>query len=175
MTTVETAQGRFSADNFVVTAGVWTGELLRQVGSHLPVQFTHAEAIISEALPPLLNNHIGLADFYETIHNAKQAVSIGIAQQQNGSLLITEAVEQTQRIHRSNSIWGIPAIAQELLALFPALADVRLLRAWASPSPFLPDEQPAIGWAPGLDNCFVATCFHNTITTIPALSQIMAA
>jgi len=171
---VETAQGRFSANVVVITAGVWTGEMLRKASSHLPVQFTHAEAIISETLPPILNNHVGLADFYETIHNARQAISIGMAQQKNGSLLITEAIEQTKRIHRSNSAWGIPAIAKDLLALFPALAHVRLLRAWASPSPFLPDEHPAIGWAPGLDNCFVATCFHNTITTIPVLSQVIA-
>ncbi len=126
LTTVRTAQQHFSAGVVVFTAGVWSGELLRQAGSHLPVQFTHAEAIISETLPPMLNNHIGLADFYETIHNAKQAVSIGIAQQQNGAFLITEAVEQTQRIHRSNSAWGIPAIAYDLLTLFPSLAECTL-------------------------------------------------
>ena len=171
---VETAAGSFSADTIIVTAGAWSGELLREAGANLPVQFTHAEAVISEPLPPLLNNHVGLADFYETIHNARRAVSIGLAQQQNGTLLITEAVEQTPHIHRANSAWGVPAIARDLLALLPALADVRLLRAWASPSPFLPDEQPAIGWIPGLENCFVATCFHNTITTIPVLSEIIA-
>ena len=174
LTAVETATGSFSADVVIVTAGVWTGKLLRKAGADLPVQFTHAEAVISEALPPILNNHVGLADFYETIHNAQRAVSIGVAQQKNGSLLITEAVEQTPDIHRANSAWGIPAVARDLLALFPTLANVRLVRAWASPSPFLPDEQPAIGWVPGLDNCFVATCFHNTITTIPVLSEIIA-
>ena len=174
LTAVETDQESFSADVVIITAGVWSGELLRRAGVDLPVQFTHAEAVISEALPPVLNNHVGLADFYETIHNAQRAVSIGVAQQQNGALLITEAVEQTPNIHRANSAWGIPAIVQDLLALFPTLANVRLLRAWASPSPFLPDEQPAIGWVPDLDNCFVATCFHNTITTIPLLSEIIA-
>jgi len=175
LTAVETTAGTFSADVVIITAGVWTGELLREVGANLPVQFTHAEAVISEPLPPILKNHVGLADFYETIHNADRAVSIGVAQQQNGALLITEAVAQTPDIHRANSAWGVPAIAHDLLALFPTLANVRLVRAWASPSPFLPDEQPAIGWVPGLDNCFVATCFHNTITTIPVLSEIIAA
>jgi len=174
VTAVETAQERFSADAVIIAAGAWTGQTLREAGVHLPVQFTHAEAVISESLPPVLHNHVGLADFYETIHNARQAVSIGVAQHQNGTLLITEAVAMTQRIHRANSAWGLPAIARNLLALFPALADVRLIRAWASPSPFLPDEQPAIGWVPGLANCFVATCFHNTITTIPVLSEIIA-
>ena len=174
MTAVETANERFCADVFIVTAGAWTGELLARAGVHLPVRFTHAEAVISEPLPPVLHNHVGLADFYETIHNARQAVSIGVAQHQNGALLITEAVEKTRRIHRANSAWGLPAIARNLLALFPALADVQLIRAWASPSPFLPDEQPAIGPIPNLKNCFIATCFHNAITTIPVLSELIA-
>jgi sarcosine oxidase subunit beta len=171
---VKTAHNRFAADGVIITAGAWTGQVLQTAGVHLPVQFTHAEAVISEPLPRVLHHHIGLADFYETIHNASRAVSIGVAQQQNGSLLVTEAVEMTERIHRANSAWGIPAIARDLLALFRALADVRMVRAWASPSPFLPDEQPAIGWVPGLENCFVATCFHNTITTIPILSELIA-
>jgi glycine/D-amino acid oxidase-like deaminating enzyme len=174
ITAIRTANERIFAGSVLVTAGAWTAELLALAGVRLPVQFTHAEALISEPLPPLLHHHIGLADFYETIHNAPQAVSIGVAQQKGGTLLITEAVEMTPEIHRRNSGWGIPAIARELLAMFPALAPVRISRAWAAPSPFLPDEHPAIGWVPGIDNLFVATCFHMTITTIPLLSQLIA-
>ncbi len=172
---VQTDQGQsVAAARIVVTAGAWTGKLLRRMGVHLPVQFTHAEAVISEPLPPMLHHHVGLANFYETIHNARKAVSIGVAQQKHGALLITEAVEQTPYIHRANSAWGLPDIARELLALFPALTNVQLMRAWAAASPFLPDEHPGIGWIPGLNNVFTATCFHNTITTIPILSEIMA-
>ncbi|HMQ55075.1 MAG TPA: FAD-dependent oxidoreductase [Anaerolineae bacterium] len=165
---------RLSAGTVVVTAGAWSGELLARAGINLPVQFTHAEAIITEPLPPVLHHHVGLADFYETIHNQAQAVSIGLAQQQSGTLLITEAVHQSQKIHRRNSAWGLPAMARELLQLFPGLTAVRVIRSWAAPSPFLPDEQPAIGWLPGPGNLFVATCFHLTITTIPVLSELMA-
>jgi len=173
---VRTAAGdEFSAGVVLVAAGAWSGQLLRLAGVELPVQFTHAEAFITEPLPPLLRHHIGLADFYDTIHNRRQAVSVGLAQQQAGTLLVTEAVAQTGQLHRRNSAWGIPAVARDLLALFPALSGVRVMRGWAAPSPFLPDEQPAIGWAPGLDNLFIATCFHLTITTIPVLSQMMAA
>ena len=117
---------------------------------------------------------MGLADFYETIHNEKRAVSVGVGQQKNGTLLITEAVEMLPRIHRSNSGWGMPGIARDFLSLFPSLSNVRVLRAWAAPSPFLPDEHPAIGWVPGLENLFVATCFHLTITTIPVMSELVA-
>lgn len=77
-------------------------------------------------------------------------------------------------IDRHNTVWGVPGMARDLLELLPKLARVRIIRSWAAPSPFLPDEQPAIGRLPGLENLFVATCFHLTITTIPILSDLMA-
>lgn len=175
LTAVRTARDAFSAGAVLVAAGAWSSRVLALAGAALPVQFTHAEAIITEPLIPLLNNHVGLADFYDTIHHARRAVSVGVAQQKNGTLLVTEAVEQTPEIHRANSHWGPPAVARNLLALFPDLADVRVMRSWAAPSPFLPDENPAIGPLPGLDNLFVATCFHLTVTTIPVISQLVAA
>ncbi len=175
VTAVRTATERFQAGAYLVAAGAWTDQVLALAGVHLPVQFTHAEAMISEPLPSILHNHVGLADFYETIHGKAQAVSVGLAQQRSGALLITEAVEKTPTIHRANSAWGIPAIAQDLLHLFPGFAPIRIVRAWAAPSPFLPDEQPAIGWLPGLENLFVATCFHLTITTVPVLCDHIAA
>jgi len=174
VTAVHTPHNRYAAKIALVTAGAWTGKVLQKAGLSLPVQFTHAEAIISEALSPTIRNHVGLADFYDTIHNEAQAVSVGVAQQKTGTLLITEAVEMTPTIHRRNSVWGIPGIARDLLELFPSLADARIVRAWAAPSPFLPDEHPAIGWMPDLDNLFVATCFHLTITTIPIISEWIA-
>lgn len=174
VTAVQAGRESFTGRAVLVTAGAWTGQVLRQAGVELPVRFTHAEAMISEPLPPVLHHHVGLADFYDTIHNQTHAVSVGVAQQKIGSLLVTEAVEKTAAIHRRNSPWGGPGIARDLLELFPGLAGVRIVRSWAAPSPFLPDEQPAIGRLPGRANLFVATCFHLTITTIPVLSQLIA-
>lgn len=175
ITAVHTSDDLFHAGTVMIAAGAWTSRLLQQAGATLPVQHTHAEAMISERLAPFLHNHVGLADFYETIHGESRAVSVGVAQQAAGTLLVTEAVEMGTALHRRNSHWGAPGMARDLLDLFPTLAGVRILRAWAAPSPFLPDEQPAIGWMPGLDNLFVATCFHLTITTIPILSEMMSA
>ncbi len=171
---VRTREESLAADNVIITAGAWSGRLLEMAGVHLPVRFTHAEAMISEPIAPLLHNHVGLADFYETIHNQPQAVSVGIAQHCNGTLLVTEAVEMAPEIRRRNSPWGMPGMARDVLALIPALAPVQIVREWGVPSPFLPDNSAAIGRAPGWENLFVATCFLLTIPTIPVLSEMMA-
>ncbi|NOX62989.1 MAG: FAD-binding oxidoreductase [Chloroflexi bacterium] len=172
---VRVGDERFATGAVLVAAGAWTGRVLSMAGAWLPVQFTHAEAMISERLPQTLHNHVGLADFYETIHAHSRAVSVGAAQQKSGALLITEAVEQSETIHRRNSTWGMAGMARDFLGLFPDLANIRIVRGWAIASPFLPDEQPAIGLMPGFENLFVATCFLLTITTIPLLSEWIAA
>ena len=70
--------------------------------------------------------------------------------------------------------WGPPGMAQVLLERVPALSKVRVVRSWAAPSPFLEDEQPGVGFIPGFDNLFLATCFHLHVTTVPVLTDIIA-
>lgn len=174
LTAVRTPQGRYAAGAVLVAAGAWSGQVLALAGAHLPVRSTNAEAMVSEPLPPVLRHHLGMADFYETIHHAPRAVSLGVLQMQPGTLYISESVEMGERMRHHTSPWGPPGMAAELLRLAPKLAHVRVLRAWTGQSPFLPDAQPAVGWMPGFDNLFVAACFHLTITTTPILSELIA-
>ena len=80
VTGVITGDQRFTADRFALMTGAWTPTLLELAGAELPVCHTHAEAFVTAPLPPILNNTIGLADFYETIHGRSRAVSVGLAQ-----------------------------------------------------------------------------------------------
>lgn len=175
LTAVRTNLGRYSAGLVLVAAGAWSGKVLDMAGAHLPVRSTNAEAMVSEPLPPVLKHHVGMADFYETIHNQPRAVSLGVLQLMNGTLYISESVEMTDAIRLQTSLWGPPGIAAELLRLAPKLDRMRIMRAWTGQSPFLPDAQPAVGWMPELENLFVATCFHLTITTTPILAELIAA
>ncbi len=174
LTAVRTNKGLYSAGSVLVAAGAWSGRVLAMAGAHLPVRSTNAEAMVSEPLPPVLRHHIGMADFYETIHNSPRAVSLGVLQMKPGTLYISESVEMTDQMRERTSIWGPPGMAAELVQLAPKLARARILRAWTGQSPFLPDSQPAVGWMPGYENLFVATCFHLTITTTPILSELIA-
>ncbi|MDZ4158963.1 MAG: FAD-dependent oxidoreductase, partial [Anaerolineaceae bacterium] len=174
ITAVKTVRDTFYADKIAVMAGAWEPVLTRMAGVEVPIRHSHAEALVTERIPPMIYNNIELSDFYETIHGKMKAVAIGVHPEPNGSVDVTEAITRTDELHRRVSAWGLTAIARELVQLFPFLAKVRVVRSWGRPTSFTPDEEPLIGWAPQLDNLYVATSLVETITTVPLLSEWMA-
>ena len=115
-----------------------------------------------------------MSDSYETIHGKPKAVTIGIHPELNGTLAIAESVTRTPELHHRVSSWGPSALATDLVKLYPFLSKVRIVRSWGRPTSFTPDEEPLVGWAPGLDNLFVATSLMETITAVPLLAQWVA-
>jgi glycine/D-amino acid oxidase-like deaminating enzyme len=171
---VKTATDTFYGEIVAVMAGAWEPVVTRMAGVEVPVRHTHAEALVTEKIPPMIFNNIELSDFYETIHGKLKAVAIGVHPEPNGTLDVTESVTRTEELHSRVSAWGITALAGELVQLFPFLSKVRVVRSWGRPTSFTPDEEPLIGWVPQLDNLFVATSLVETITTVPLLSEWMA-
>jgi sarcosine oxidase subunit beta len=174
ITAVKTNDQTYYADKVAVMAGAWTSKVTELAGFPVPVHHTHAEALVTERIPAMIFNNVELADFYETIHGKARAVAIGVHPQLNGTLDISEAVTMTDRLHKGVSAWGATSISKELIQLYPFLEKVRVVRCWGRPTSFTPDEEPLIGWVPGLDNLFVGTSLVITITTVPLLSEWMA-
>jgi sarcosine oxidase subunit beta len=174
VTTVKTADDTFYADKVAVMTGAWVAVTARMAGIELPIRSTHAESLITESIPRMIYNNIGFSDSYEIINGKARAVAIGVHPEPNGSLAIAEAVTQTDELHHGVSAWGISAMSKELIKLFPFLEKVRIMRSWGRPTSFAPDEEPLVGWAPQLDNMYVATSLVETITAVPLLSEWMA-
>ena len=174
ITAVKTNEQTYYADKVAVMAGAWTSKVTELAGISVPVHHTHAEALVTERIPEMIFNNVELADFYETIHGKARAVAIGVHPQLNGTLDISEAVTMTDRLHKGVSAWGATSISKELIQLYPFLEKARIVRCWGRPTSFTPDEEPLIGWVPGLDNLFVGTSLVITITTVPLLSEWMA-
>ncbi len=162
------------AGRVALACGAWTPQVARLAGARVPLSHTHAEAFITEPVSLPLHNTIQLADFYERIHGRDQAVAAGFSPDPRGALIVTEAVARTDELHRRSSSWGLAGMAAELLRLYPGLAGVRAVRSWAIPTALTPDDEPLVGWLPGLDNVFVAAAFLETITTVPVVSQWLA-
>lgn len=174
ISSVRTPREIYAAHTVIIAAGAWTGEILALAGCSLPLGYTHAEALVTEPLPSCIHHHVGLAGFYESVHYADRGVALGVGQHRNGTLVVSNAIEQANAIDRRSSSWGMPAIATELLDLFPDLASARVVRTWAAPSPFLPDSRPALGRMEGFENLFVAAGFHLAVPTIPVLAERLA-
>lgn len=172
--TVRTASANYSADNVAVMTGAWAPVVARMAGVEIPVRHTHAEALVTEPLPPLIHNTIELSDFYETIHGKPQAVAIGFGPEPNGTLVITEAVTMTDRLHVGVSHWGVTNIAAEMVKLFSFTARARVMRTWGRPTSFTPDEEPIIGWTSQVRNLFIASSMIETITAVPLVCDWMA-
>lgn len=174
ITAVKTATETFFAEKVAVMAGAWESEVTRLAGVEIPLQNTHAESLITESIPRMIHNNIGLSDSYEIINGKDRAVAIGIIPEPNGTVDIAEAVFRTDEKHQRVSAWGLSAMAVEMVKIFPFLRNVRVMRTWGRPTSFAPDEEPIIGWVPQLDNMYVATSLVETITTVPLLSDWMS-
>ena len=174
VTGVCTPENTYSGAQVIVAGGAWTRGLLAMTGFELPVCFTHAEAMITEKLPPILSHHIGMTGFYDVVHGGNQSVTLGLGQHPNGTVLISNAIQNSTEIDQDSTFWGMPALARALKQYFPIFEGVRIMRTWAAPSPFLPDYAPAIGWVPGIENLFVATGFHLAVPTIPLFCEDIA-
>jgi glycine/D-amino acid oxidase-like deaminating enzyme len=164
----------YSANVVILAAGAWSGKLAEMAGSFLPVHFTHAEAFVTEPLPKVINHHIGVSGFYDSVHGLERTVTLGLGQHPNGAIVVSNAIQRTTEIDSSSTVWGMPAIARELSRILPVLNRARIMRTWAMPSPFLPDFLPAIGWMPEIENLFCAAGFHLAIPTIPLLTEKIA-
>ena len=171
---VEVNGQHYYGDKVAVMAGAWTPRVTCLAGIEAPIKHSHAEAFITEPLPPVLNNTFGLADFYDIIHDSPKAVAIGASQTKSGTLIVTESVTATEALHGETSVWGISGMAEELMRVFPTLRHTRVARAWGRPTSYTPDENPLIGWLDPLDNLFTASSMMETITTVPLVSGWMA-
>ena len=171
---VHSEQEKFEADKIAVMCGAWTRPVLRLAEVNLPVNHTHAEAFITEPLPSVMHTVLGLADFYEIIHERAQAVAIGVGPLANGTLLVTEAVTQTRELHDKTTAWGLSGVARDLLTLYPSLSNARVMRGWGRPTPFTPDGNPVVGWVSPYENLFVGAGFIQTMTVTPVMSEWMA-
>jgi glycine/D-amino acid oxidase-like deaminating enzyme len=174
VTAVRIKNETFYSDKVAVMAGAWVPTITRMAGIEVPIRHAHAEALITERIPSMVFNNIELSDFYETIHGKAKAVAVGVHPNTHGSLDVTEAITRTEELHKRVSAWGLTALSEDLMKLFPFLERVRVVRSWGRPTSFTPDEEPLVGWIPQLDNMFVATSLVETITTVPLLSEWMA-
>jgi len=146
-----TAKGAFSAPILVNCAGAWAGRIAAALNEPVPLKPGAPMLLISERLPRFIEPVIGAA-----------SRKLSFKQMQNGTLLIGGAHQAELNFEQQTSDmnWRKLAVsARTVLALFPQLNDVRIVRSWAGIEAFMPDNIPVISSSATSENAYHAFGF----------------
>jgi sarcosine oxidase subunit beta len=132
-----TPKGKFHAPVLVNCAGAWAGRVAAALDEPVPLTPRAPMLMISERLPRFIEPVIGAA-----------SRMLSFKQMHNGTLLIGGAhLAELDFEHQTTEMnWAKLAIsADTVMALFPQLENVRIVRTWAGIEAFMPDNLPVIG------------------------------
>lgn len=173
---VQTSRGDFNAGVVVLCTGAWTPALGRLLERSWSVRHVHGQAVVTQAAPLRLNNHIASAAFFEEVHDDAGAAGavLAIAQAAAGNFLLGEAAAVTGSLASGTTLAGQAAIAREVTRFFPALGRLAVLRGWAAPVAFTDDGLPLLGPVAGLPGLILATAFKSTVIVTPLVGELVA-
>ena len=144
-------KGVFRAPILVNCAGAWAGHIATTLGEQVPLKPRAPMLMITERLPHFIKPVFGAA-----------SRKLSFKQMQNGTLLIGGAhmAELDFKQHKTTMNWAnLAASARTVLALFPQLENVRIVRTWAGIEAFMPDNLPVIGRSSKYNSAFHAFGF----------------
>ncbi|MEU6883057.1 FAD-dependent oxidoreductase [Streptomyces sp. NPDC046712] len=158
---VRTAEGAtLHAPHVVNAAGSWGGALARLVGTELPVLPRRGFVLVTEPLPRVVRHKVYAADYVADVASDSAALQTSpvVEGTPAGPVLIGASRERVG-FDRTLSTAALGRLAEGATRLFPVLADVRVMRAYAGFRPYLPDHLPAIGPDPRVPGLLHA-CGH---------------
>ena len=177
VTGVLTATGRIAASRVVIAAGIFGNELLEPLGIAVPLQVPMVVVLRSEALPPVLDQVIGVA-------NADCAGR----QEPNGRFRVTSGalpwhgrmVEASAAGRTTPHVYPTAGSVADVVRLFgdvvPSFRDAQVEQSWAGLLDMTPDALPVIDAVPGVAGVFAAMGFSGHGFCLgPVTGQILAA
>ncbi len=142
---LETAAGRLLAGRVVLAAGHGTAGLAASLGLGAPIVAQRGQIVVTERLAPVLP--------MPTTH---------IRQTGDGTLMLG-TTQDHPGFDTSVTPAALAGIAANAVRTFPALAGVRLVRAWAGLRVLTPDGHPVYMQSESHPGAFVAIC-HSGVT-----------
>lgn len=164
---VSTSTGEFRAPLLVNCAGAWAARVAAVLDEPVPLRPGAPMLMITERLPHFVEPVIGAA-----------SRKLSFKQMQNGTLLIGGAhMAELDFEHQVSEMnWSrLASSARTVMALFPQLENVRIVRTWAGIEAFMPDGLPVIGRSSTSADAFHAFgfCAHG-FQLAPVVGKIMS-
>jgi sarcosine oxidase subunit beta len=165
---VEVNGEAYSADRVLLATGLNARALAATVGIDLPMRKVTAEALVTEAQPPLFPQMFGTAaaDFYGHQTNHGSFVFGGTTG------LEPFARDELLASTRHNTA---PSLCRAILGYFPSLKGVNVVRTWAGFIDDTPDHVPILGAVDEVAGLYVACGFSgHGFGIAPTVGEIMA-
>jgi glycine oxidase len=158
---VQTSNGVIHGDQVVLTAGAWSGDLLKTLGLSLPVEPVKGQMILYKCA----------ADFLPSMVLAKGRYAIP---RRDGHILIGSTLEH-EGFDKTPTDVALESLKASAVELLPALADAEVVGHWAGLRPGSPEGIPYIGQVPGFAGLWL-NCGHyrNGLVLAPASCQLFA-
>ena len=164
---VETNQGSFSAPYLVNCAGAWANQIAATFDEAVPLTPKAPMLMVTERLPPFLKPVVGAVGH-----------KLSFKQTQNGTVIIGGAHLARLDLEQQRTeidFAELKTSAKTVTMLFPHMASVRIVRAWAGIEAFMPDNIPVIGPSAKADGVFHAFGFSaHGFQLSPIVGHIMA-
>lgn len=160
---VETTRGRIAVDRVGVAVAGHSSIVANMAGFRLPVTSHCLQAMVSEPVRPLLN-HVVISP----------ATGVYINQTQKGELVMGGVLDLYHSYAQRGNFPTIEKVVTAAVEMFPAFADLRLMRHWAGIVDIVPDSSPILGATP-VENLFI-NCGWGTggFKAIPAGGFLLA-
>ncbi|RYJ22880.1 D-amino-acid oxidase [Streptomyces sp. L-9-10] len=138
----------------VNATGTWSGQTAGLAGAPVPVLPRRGFILVTEPLPRVIRHKVYTAEYVANVASGDAGLesSVVVEGTRAGTVLIGASRERVG-FDRSMSLPVLRTLAAQAIAVFPFLADVRLLRSYVGFRPYCPDHLPVIGAdprAPGL-------------------------
>lgn len=140
---VITADGRFTADVYVLAAGPWSQQLGQSAGLDLGVR-------------PMRGQLVGLLPPRPVCRRILTCGKLYLVPKPDGTLVAGSTEDQVGFDARS-TVEGVSGLLEFARAALPGLGGAAIERVWAALRPAAPGELPLIGPAPGVANLVLAT------------------
>ncbi|MFE3598416.1 NAD(P)/FAD-dependent oxidoreductase [Streptomyces sp. NPDC059096] len=164
------------ARHVVNAAGTWSGHLGALAGAPVPVLPRRGFILVTEPLPRVVRHKVYTADYVANVASGDAGLetSVVVEGTRAGTVLIGASRERVG-FDRTVSLPVVRGLAAQAVAVFPFLAEVRLLRTYLGFRPYCPDHLPVIGADPRAPGLLHATGHEGAgIGLAPATGRLIA-
>ncbi len=155
---LETSAGAISVGRHVVNAaGAWAGELARRLGDKIPVGPRKGHVLVTEPLAPFLRHKVYEASYLGSVHAGEELSCAAVVESTPAGTVLIGSSRQSVGFADEVDYSVVGELARRAVALVPALASARVMRAYVGFRPATPDRLPVIGPSSVVPNLLYAT------------------